>query len=183
MRSGSVQHMLKPKKAGLRLLRLLTGVILFSALQTVGICRESKTVFSTWDIFEPDKLASIWLIKRFIDPEARIKLYPKGEPITEGIPFDTPDAEFRRYHNISTYEMFRQHYKIDDPRCRYISRIIHDIEINTWEKKVMVESRFMIDAVQKIVDDADSPDEIILKGIRLFDHFYDHQDFMVPAEP
>ena len=174
---------MKPKRIGLLLLAILIGLAVFSAPQTSGLCGESAPVFSTWDILEPDKLASIWLIKKFINPEARIKLYPKGEPITEGIPFDTPDAEFRRYHNITTYEMFRQHYKIDDPRCRYISRIIHDIEINTWEKKVMEESRFVMDAVQKIVEEADSHDEIILRGIRLFDHFYDHQVFMVPAEP
>jgi len=165
--------MTKQKKIESWLLPLFIGLFIFSAPQTSGICVESKAVFSTWDIFEPDKLASIWLIKRFVDPEAQIKFYPRGEPITEGIPFDTPDAEFRRYHNISTFEMFRQHYKIDDPRCRYISKIIHDIEINTWEKKVMAESRFVIDAVQKIIDDADSSDEIILKGIQFFDRLYE----------
>lgn len=82
-----------------------------------------------------DKLASIWLIKRFINLEAKIILYPKGDTITEGIPFDTPDAKFRRYHNISTYEMFRRHYGINDARCIYISKIVHDVEINTLEKK------------------------------------------------
>lgn len=165
--------MTKQKKNEFWLLPLLIGLFIFSAPQTSVICGESGPVFSTWNIFEPDKLASIWLIKRFVDREAQIKFYPRGEPITEGIPFDTPDAEFRRYHNISTFEMFRQHYKIDDPRCRYISKIIHDIEINTWEKKVMAESRFVIDAVQKIIDDADSSDEIILKGIQFFDRLYE----------
>lgn len=164
--------MIKPKRIGLLLLFILTGLVVFSASQSSGICEESGPVFSTWDIFEPDKLASIWLIKRFVDPEAQIKLYPRGEPVTEGIPFDTPDAEFRRYHNMSTYEMLRKHYKIDDPRCQYISRIIHDIEINTWEKKVMAESRLVIDAIQKILGDADSSDEIILKGIQFFDRLY-----------
>jgi hypothetical protein len=35
-------------------------------------------VFSTWEGFEADKCASIWLIKRFIDKNAVIKFFPKG---------------------------------------------------------------------------------------------------------
>ena len=40
---------------------------------------KNRMVFSTWDGFEVDKLASIWLIKRFIAPGAKVRLYPKGE--------------------------------------------------------------------------------------------------------
>lgn len=135
-------------------------------------CDSSKAIFSTWDIFEVDKLASIWLIKRFIDPQAQIKLYPKGDVIEEGIPFDTPDAKFRRSYNISTYEMLLRHYNIKDQRCFYISKIIHDIEINTWEKKVMAESRSVIDAIQAIIENASTSDETIARSIDYFDKLY-----------
>nr|WP_231714274.1 chromate resistance protein ChrB domain-containing protein [Desulfosarcina ovata] len=101
-----------------------------------------------------------------------MKLYPKGETITEGIPFDTPDAKFRRYHNVSTYEMFRRHYQVEDPRCRYISKIVHDIEINTWERKVMQESRPTVDAIQQIIIESSTSDEIIEKGLLFFDRLY-----------
>jgi hypothetical protein len=129
-------------------------------------------VFSTWDIFEVDKLASIWLVKRFINPKAKIKLYPKGDTITEGIPFDTPEAKFRRYHNMSTYEMFRRHFEIDDPRCIYISKIVHDVEINTWEKKMMSESRSVIDAIKAIITGSSTSGEIINRAIMYFDRLY-----------
>jgi hypothetical protein len=150
-------------------------VILTCILLPVGSiprCESTSPTFSTWDIFEVDKLASIWLIKRFIAPDAIIKLYPKGEAVMEGIPFDTPDAKFRRYHNASTYEMIRRHYNIDDPRCIYISKIVHDIEINTWEKKVISETRPVIDAIQKITTNSSSSEEIISKGIIYFDELY-----------
>jgi hypothetical protein len=130
------------------------------------------SVFSTWDIFEVDKLASIWLLKRFVNPKVKIKLYPKGDTITEGIPFDTPEAKFRRYHNMSTYEMFRRHFDIDDPRCIYISKIVHDVEINTWEKKVMSESRSVIDAIKNIITDSSTSEEIINRAIMYFDRLY-----------
>ncbi|BBO87532.1 chromate resistance protein ChrB domain-containing protein [Desulfosarcina ovata] len=160
------------KNIGLLLLLILVCLGTMAMNPAYGRCESSNAVYSTWDIFEVDKLGSIWLIKRFVNPKAQIKIYPKGEAITEGIPFDTPDAKFRRYHNISTYEMFRRHYKVEDPRCKYISRIVHDIEINTWEKKVMSESRPVINAIQKIISEASTSEEIIHKGIIFFDKLY-----------
>ena len=91
--------------------------------------------FSTWKGFEVDKCASIWLIKRFIDKNAKIKFFPKGNLITEGIPFDVPEAKLRRYHNMSTFESILKYYNLKDPKLIYIGKIIHDIEVNIWEKK------------------------------------------------
>lgn len=146
--------------------------MLLLASQSTARGESLPPIFSTWDIFEVDKLASIWLIKRFVNPEATIKLYPKGDTITEGIPFDTPDAKFRRYHNISTYEMFRRHYGIDDTRCIYISKLVHDVEINTWEKKVMLETRSVIDTIQDIITCSSTSDEIISRAVNYFDKLY-----------
>lgn len=97
-------------------------------------------IFATWEGFEADKCASVWLIKRFIAPKAEIRFYPRGESLPEGVAFDTPDARFRRYHNKSTYETLLAHYDISDPKAAYIGRITHDIEVNIWEKKVIPET-------------------------------------------
>lgn len=164
--------MMKRNKFGWRSSLILIWSISLVACPSVGICESSSLVFSTWDIFEVDKLASIWLIKRFVDPNAEIKFYPKGDAITEGIPFDTPDAKFRRYHNASTYETLRRHYKINQPRCIYISKIVHDIEVNTWEKKKMTESRAVIKAIHIIITSSSSADEIIERGMRFFDKLF-----------
>jgi len=99
------------------------------------IAGKQPQVFSTWVGFEADKCASIWLIKKFIDKNAIIRFYLKGDAITQGIPFDTPDAKFGRYYNMSTFESLLKHYKIKDPKVNYIGRIIHDIEVNVWGKK------------------------------------------------
>lgn len=128
-----------------------------------------QPVFATWDIFEMDKLASIWLIKRFINPDAKIKIYSKGDQIKEGIPFDTPDAKFRRYHNASTYAVLKKHYKVSNPASDYISKIVHDIEINTWERKVLPESTSANLAILKIAKESSNHDEIIANTLRFFD--------------
>ena len=169
---------MKQKTACQAPLALLVFALLFGLPVSTGRCESPPPVFSTWDIFEVDKLASIWFVKRFVHPEAEIRLCPKGEPISQGVPFDTPDAQFRRYHNASTYEIFRRHYKIDDPGCLYISRIVHDIEINTWGKKAMKESRPLIDAVAQIIAGSSNSNEIISKGVRLFDELYENIKYL-----
>ena len=133
---------------------------------------KKQVFFSTWEGFEPDKCASIWLIQRFIDEYAEIKFFPRGELIEKGIPFDTPDARFRRYANKSTFESFMDHYKLNDPKLIYIGKIIHDIEINIWERKIMEETFRVQDAITKIINETKDSVSIIKEGNRFFDNLY-----------
>lgn len=128
-------------------------------------------VFSTWEGLEADKCASIWLIKRFISPNAKIRFYPKGDIIDEGIPFDTPDADFRRYHSNSTFETIKQHYQIVDQSVDYIGRIIHDIEINVWEKKLMPETHQVIRELRPTMIE-ESPIDAVTQCQSYFENFY-----------
>ena len=128
--------------------------------------------FSTWEGFEPDKCASIWLIKRFINKDAEFRFFPKGEFIKEGIPFDTPDARLRRYHDRSTYESIIDEYKIKDPAAIRIGRIIHDIEINIWEKKLYKESLEVAEKIMHIIQNSKNNTEIIQKSNAYFDSLY-----------
>jgi hypothetical protein len=134
-------------------------------------------IFSTWEGFEVDKCASIWLIKRFVDKAAIIKFFPKGEFIDQGIPFDTPDAKFRRYHNMSTYESILRYYKLNDPKVVYIGKIIHDIEVNVWERKQMKETHMVQREVNQIISNSSDNKDVIDKSIKFFDSLYQKKIF------
>ena len=137
---------------------------------TPGDAKEA--VFSTWEGFEVDKCASIWLIQRFISKGAKIKLFPKGQPIEEGIPFDVPDAGFRRYHNMSTFESLLRHYRINDPKLIRLGKIIHDIEVNLWERKVLEETLTVQEEVNNIILNSRDSLEVIEKSMKYFDQLY-----------
>ena len=155
------------------LLTYALACFIFININVLHVSADQKhLIFSTWEGFEVDKCASIWLINKFIDQNAEIKFYPKGKEIQEGILFDTPDAKFRRYFNMSTYESLIRHYKIKDPNLIYIGRIIHDIEINTWEKKVLKETCTVRDAVNKIIWETNKNDKLIKKINQYFDSLY-----------
>jgi hypothetical protein len=119
----------------LSLLCLLLGADLVGAEEG-----SNGHTYVTWGIFEPDKCAAIWLIKRHIDPDARFIFFDRDESPPPGIGFDIPDAQFRRYHNRCTYETLLDHHRLTDERLAYIGRIMHDIEVNVWERKAMEET-------------------------------------------
>lgn len=136
------------------------------------LAEQNRLVFSTWEGFEVDKCASIWLIKKFIDKNAVIKFFAKGEIIKEGIPFDTPEAKLRRYHNMSTFESMLKHYNLQDQKLVNIGKIIHDIEVNIWEKKVFPDSYKIQDDINTIIITSKNNNEVIEKSCKYFDLFY-----------
>ncbi|RLC00703.1 MAG: hypothetical protein DRI57_31980 [Deltaproteobacteria bacterium] len=132
----------------------------------------ASDVYATWENMEIDKCASAWLIRRFINKNAVFKFFPKGELITEGIPFDVPQAEIRRYHNMAAFEYLVKKHKISDPALRKIGEIIHDIEINYWGKKKQEESRKTDETIREIIKTSETPEESLRRSFAVFDSLY-----------
>ena len=154
--------------------RLIVALILVWLMSCEGGGAQALggQVFASWDDFEIDKCASIWLIRRFIDPEAVIRIYPRGETITEGIPFDIPDAKLRRYHNSSTFQVLVKHYGVVDERVQYLARIVHDTEINVWEQKAMPETPAVQQAFDALLRGTKDSQAMIEKCVDFFDLLY-----------
>jgi len=82
----------------------INPIILIIALITLTFTPALAETYSTWENMEIDKCASAWLVWRFTDKDAVFRFVPKGKLITQGIPFDVPEAQIRRYHNLSAFE-------------------------------------------------------------------------------
>jgi len=153
----------------------LMVIMLSFILNMNSLAEDNGHVYSTWDVIELDTCASAWLIKRYIDKKARFKFYPKGEIIVEGIAFDTPDAEFRRVHNMCTYETLLHKYGIQDDKAVYIGRLIHEIEINFWQAESNPKIIRFNDNVTAIIDLSKDPRECFRKAFQFFDR-YNYKD-------
>jgi hypothetical protein len=122
---------------------------------------------------EFDKCASAWLIKRFVDPDAVFKFIPKGELVaTGGIPFDTPESKFRRYHNLSAFESILKEYEIHDPGLMWLGKITHDIEITYWSGRTVEGSEELEYRIREIIETTPSPEECFEKTFPIFDEVY-----------
>jgi hypothetical protein len=78
-----------------------------------------------------DRIASAWLIGRFIDTAAKLKyVEAKGyAPAPGELRFDMFDAEFTHEGNLCTFEVLLARMGSDDPALRHIADIIHDIDL------------------------------------------------------
>jgi len=78
-----------------------------------------------------DRMASAWLIRRFIDPEARFKFVTaRGyEPEKGELRFDMFEAEFTHEGDRCTFEVLLQRLKLTDAALRPIAEIVHDIDL------------------------------------------------------
>jgi hypothetical protein len=78
-----------------------------------------------------DRMASAWLIRRFIDPDARFKFVaPKGyEPLSDEVRFDMFAAEFTHEGDHCTFEGLIDRVGIDDGALTPIAEIVHDIDL------------------------------------------------------
>jgi hypothetical protein len=78
-----------------------------------------------------DRMASAWLIRKLIDPQARFKFVPaKGYRPQKGeLRFDMFDAEFTHDGDLCTFEVLLERFGIDDPALRAIAEIVHDVDV------------------------------------------------------
>jgi hypothetical protein len=78
-----------------------------------------------------DRIASAWLIRRFIDSEAKFK-FVSGKsyaPSRGEIRFDMFDAEFTHEGDRCTFEVLLDASRASDRALRAIAEIVHDIDL------------------------------------------------------
>jgi hypothetical protein len=78
-----------------------------------------------------DRMASAWLIRRFIDPAARFKFVSgKGyEPEPGELRFDMFEAEYTHSGERCTFEVLLAEFDVSDAALRPIAEIVHDIDL------------------------------------------------------
>jgi hypothetical protein len=78
-----------------------------------------------------DRMVSAWLIRRFIDPEAKFKFVPaRGyQPEKGEIRFDMFEADFTHEGDRCTFEVLLNRLKLNAPGLRPIAEIVHDIDL------------------------------------------------------
>lgn len=147
---------------------LVCGILSSSPVQA-----QTKQVFVTWKGIEPDKCASAWLLRRFVDPEANFRIIPRdAQPPENGVLFDTPTATFKTSHRSSTFASICKHYHFDDPGILRIRRIIQDIELNKWEQKTSKVSPGLITLINGLRIKEGETRAALESSLLLFDWLY-----------
>jgi hypothetical protein len=122
-----------------------------------------------------DRIASAWLIRRFIDPEATFKFVPgKGYVPKPGeLRFDMFQAEFTHEGDRCTFETLLTRTGIKDPALKAIGEIVHDIDLKDAKfgrEEATGIARLIAGVAMATADDT----QRISRGSEAFDGLYEY---------
>ena len=118
-----------------------------------------------------DRIASAWLIKRFIDPQAQFVFAPPAEFPRDAIPFDAPGVELSHQGEDCTFETLVKRARLRDRRLTRLAELVHEADLR--DGKYPHEAARGIDvAVRALL--AASPDDhtVLANGMTLFEGLY-----------
>jgi hypothetical protein len=118
-----------------------------------------------------DRVASAWLIKRFIDVEAEFVFAPPPEFPKDAIPFDAPGVELSHQGEDCTFETLVKRARLRDRRLVRLAEVVHEADLR--DGKFPREEARGIDAAVRALLAASSDDHTVLaQGMALFEGLY-----------
>ena len=85
-----------------------------------------------------DRIACPWLIKNFIDKEAKFIYVPKEQVFEKAkelsaIPYDIPGAEYSHYGKECTFDFIIKKHQLHDPALQQLAIIIRGADTDRFE--------------------------------------------------
>jgi len=140
-------------------------------LRLVDKTRYQKRVWATRKAPWVDRLASAWLIKRFVDRDARFVWIesPRQRP-RQAVGFDFDGAEFSHVDNRITFEVLLTSFGLDhDPALAALGAVVHFLDVGGIP---VADAKGLETMLRGIKEKARSDDALLAEAMRIFDHFY-----------
>lgn len=121
-----------------------------------------------------DRMASAWLVRRFIDPKAAFRFADEREAAGPGngvVAFDVRGGEFTHVGDLCTFEVLIKSFGIKDKAVRKIAEIVHDLDVKD-EKYGKPEAAGVEDILTGIRKTAKSDTDALERGMAVFEMLY-----------
>ena len=76
-----------------------------------------------------DRVGSAWLIKRFIDPQARFVFANSPTAQPDAIPYDMFEVEFSHHGDDCTFETLVKRFGVSDKAVLKLAEMVHDVDL------------------------------------------------------
>lgn len=119
-----------------------------------------------------DRMASAWLIRRFVDDQARFAFAADRDTVpADAIPFDMFGVEFSHQGDGCTFETLCSVFQIREPAVARVAAIVHDLDLK--DGRFGAPEAATVGAVIEGLQLAHAGDETLLvQGMALFDSLY-----------
>lgn len=119
-----------------------------------------------------DRFASAWLIRRFIDPDARVVFGAHPSDAADAVPFDMYDGVgFGHEGARCTFEVLVHRFGISDPVVHRLAELVHDVDLkdDRFHAPDAATLERLVQGLRASIDD----DQVLLaQGIALFEALY-----------
>ncbi|MGQ0815847.1 MAG: chromate resistance protein ChrB domain-containing protein [Gemmatimonadota bacterium] len=121
-----------------------------------------------------DRMASAWLIRRFIDQHAKLRFVdPANYTHADGeLRFDMFDGEYTHHGDHCTFETLVAHFTLHDRALRALAEIVHDIDVKD-AKFERPETAGIAIFIEGFVAGTTDDGQRLERGRVLFDSLYD----------
>ena len=118
-----------------------------------------------------DRIASAWLIKRFIDPQAQFVFASPVDFPKDAIPFDAPGVELSHQGEDCTFETLLKRARLRDRRLVRLGELVHEADLR--DGKYPHEAARGIDVAIRALLAASADDhQVLANGMTLFEGLY-----------
>jgi hypothetical protein len=119
-----------------------------------------------------DRMSSAWLIKRFVDPDARFAFVADRESVPDtAVPFDMFGVEFSHEGEGCTFETLCGVFAIREPAVARIAAIVHDLDLK--DRRFAAQEAPTVGTVIEGMQLSISDDDALLdQGMALFESLY-----------
>jgi len=140
-------------------------------LRRLERARFQRRVWATRKAPWVDRLASAWLIKRFIDREAKFAWIARpSECPKKALGFDYDGADFTHVKNLVTFEVLMASFDLDtDPALAAIGRAVHFLDAGGIP---VPDAKGLETMLRGAKEKARSDDALLAEAMRTFDNFY-----------
>jgi hypothetical protein len=118
-----------------------------------------------------DRIASAWLIKRFIDADAEFLFAPPAEFPDDAIPFDAPGVELSHQGEDCTFETLLKRARLHDRRLVRLAEVVHEADLRDG-KYPHEEARGIDVAVRAMLAVSSDDQQVLAQGMVLFEGLY-----------
>jgi hypothetical protein len=119
-----------------------------------------------------DRFSSAWLIRRFVDPDARFVFAESPAQNPDAVPFDMyQSGGFRHEGDECTFEVLQRRFGIIDHAVQDIAKVVHDLDLK--DDRFKHPHRATLGAlVEGLRTSIDHDGKLLEQGIVLFEALY-----------
>jgi hypothetical protein len=117
-------------------------------------------------------MASAWLIRRFIDPQA-VFAFAESRPTSASdvVTFDMFEGDFTHEGDRCTFEVLCARFGLSDEGIREISEIVHDLDLKDG-RFGRAETTVVGTLIEGLREVHSEDDELLERGIAMFEALY-----------